>query len=253
LKSGLPGLRAYALGEGKVWLDNHEVAEGEWRSKKAKELFYYLLTRKSLASNEEIIESLCPDDSLEISSSWLKTTVYRLRQALFFDCIEAHGAGYRINPAVSVEFDLEEFRKYLKLAGAREVGREERQQHLSKAVALHAGPFLGEYDNEWCDELRSEVEAKYQAALMNLAACQTASGNFRQAIELLEEVIASDPWDEEAQYQCIQNYIYCEDPYLALQQLRRFARLSAKELGRNLPPRFFECHQRIQHLMPKSA
>lgn len=253
IKSGLPGLRVLSLGGARVWLDNHEIAEGEWRSKKAKELFYYLLARKSLASNEEIVEALWPDDSVEISTSSLKTTVYRVRQALFFDCIQAYDAGYRINPDVPVGFDLEEFRNCLKLAGAPEAGQEERQQNLSKAVELHAGPFLGGYDYEWCDELRSEVEAKYQAALMNLAAHQTASGNFRQAIELLEKVIASDPWDEEAQYQCIQNYIYCGDPFLALQQLRRFARLLAEELGRKLPSRFLECHQRIRRLMPKSA
>ena len=252
-KSDLPGLRAYSLGKSKVWLDNHQVAEGEWRSKKAKELFYYLLARKNLASNEEIIESLWPDLSLELSTSALKTTVYRLRQALFFDCIQAFDSGYRINPAVSVEYDLDEFRKFLKLAGASGVGSEERQRYLSKAVELHVGPFLNGYDYEWCDELRSDVEAKYQAALMNLACYLTAGGNFRQAIELLEKVIATDPWDEEAQYQCVQNYISCEDPFLALQHLRKFAKISAEELGCDLSPRFSQCHQRIQNLISNMA
>jgi ATP/maltotriose-dependent transcriptional regulator MalT/two-component SAPR family response regulator len=250
-RSGFPGLRVYSLGASKVWLDYHEVAEGEWRIKKAKELFYYLLTRKNPASNEEIIEALWPDDSLERSASSLKTTVYRVRKALFFDCIKADDAGYRINPAVSVEFDLEELRTCLKLAGAPEIDRDQRKQYLSKAVGLHAGPFLGGYDSEWCDELRSDVEAKYHAAMMNLAAYETADGNFRQAIELLEKVIASDPWDEEAQYQRIQNHIKCEDPFLALQQLRKFAKLSVEELGCNLAPRFLECHQQIQRMMHK--
>jgi DNA-binding SARP family transcriptional activator len=95
------------------------------------------------------------------------------------------------------------------------------------------------------------VEAKYHAAMMNLAAYETADGNFRQAIELLEKVIASDPWDEEAQYQRIQNHIKCEDPFLALQQLRKFAKLSVEELGCNLAPRFLECHQQIQRMMHK--
>lgn len=85
---------------------------------------------------------------------------------------------------------------------------------------------------------------------MNLAAYQTASGNFQQAIELMDKVIDSDPYNEEAQYQCIQNYINCEEPFLALQQLKKFAKLSAEELGCNLPARFSECHQRIKHLMP---
>jgi DNA-binding SARP family transcriptional activator len=250
---GLLGLRVHSLGESKIWLDSHEVSDGEWRTKKAKELFYFLLARKNLASKEEIVESLWPNKSLEFRTSKLKTTVYRLRQALFFDCIQADDSGYRINPEISVEFDLDEFRKCLKSAGSAAAGPEARQQHLSKAVELHAGPFLNGYDSEWCDELRFDVGAKYQAALMNLAAYQTAGGNFQRAIELLEKIIATDPWDEEAQYQCIQNYINCEDPFQALQQLRKFDRLSAVELGCDLPPRFTECRRRIQLLMPSPA
>lgn len=250
LKLRLPDLRVCSLGSPKVWLDAHEVTDGEWRSKKAKELFFFLLAKKRSVSNEEIVEALWPDFSLHLSSSALKTNVYRLRQALFFDCIQVNDSGYCINPAVSAKFDVDDFRECLKLAVASKSSRECRQQYLSQAVELHKGPFLAGYDSEWCDDLRSDVEARYHAALMNLSSYQAAGGDFQQAIELLEKVIDSDPYNEEAQYQCIQNYVNCEEPFLALQKLRRFAKLSVEELGCNLPPRFSECRQRITQLLP---
>lgn len=249
----LPDIRVCSFGGTRVWLDAHEITDGEWRSKKAKELFFYLLAKKRSVSNEEILEALWPDFSLELSSSAMKTNVYRLRQALFFDCIQVNDSGYCINPAVSVAFDVDDFRKCLKSAVASKLSREDRQQYLLQAVELHEGPFLGGYDSEWCDELRSDLEARYHAALMHLSSYQAAGGNFQQAVELLEKVIEADPYNEEAQYQCIQNYVNCEEPYIALQKLRKFAKLSVEELGCNLPPRFFECHKRITQLLPNQT
>jgi LuxR family maltose regulon positive regulatory protein len=247
-----PTLRACAFGRPKVFLDTHEVTSSEWRSKKAKELFFYLLSKKQRVSNEQIVESLWPELSFSISASTLKTSVYRLRHALFNDCIVAQGSTYCINAEVPIEFDMENFQNSLNLAAGR-VSNEEQEEHLSRAVSLYEGPFLSEFYSEWCDELRSDLEIKYHSALMNLASYNRSRGYFRQAIDLLEKVIDSDPYNEEAQYQYIQTYIDTNDLFSALQQLRKYARISVEELGTDLPARFLECHRRILRLMPDTA
>jgi two-component SAPR family response regulator len=248
-----PGLRAVGLGNATVFLDAHEVTDAEWRSQKAKELFFYLLSKGQAVSTEQITESLWPDLSAKLSASTLKTNVYRLRQALFYECILPQGPGYCINPQVSVDFDVNSFLGYLKLTMASGKLIEEREEHLTKAVKLYHGPFLAELYSEWCEELRNDLEMKYHAALMNLASYHTARGDFPQAIELLEKVIATDPYNEEAHYQCIQNWVNSDEPFSALQHLRKYARISMEELGTNLPPRFLECHQRILQLLPNTA
>src|SRR5919106_72239 len=244
-----PALRAVGLGGATVFLGTHEVTDPEWRIGKAKELFFFLLVKKQLVSNEVILESLWPESSVELSASTLKTTAYRLRQALFHDCIRSQGSGYCINPQVAVDFDVNSFLGYLKLAVNSEKLGEEREEYLTKAVKLYHGPFLDQFYSEWCEELRNDLGVKYHTALMNLASYHMAKGDFSQAIELLEKVIANDPYNEEAHYQYIQNYVKIDEPYAALQHLRKYARISVEELGCNLPQRFWECHQRIlQHL-----
>lgn len=248
-----PDLRVFAFGGSKVFLGGHEVADGEWRSRKAKELFFYLLAKKHAISSDQIVESLWPEMSVALSDSALKTNVYRLRQALFFDCIQVQSSGYRINPEVSIEFDLTRFQEYLKSAVTSGASREEREKFLWHAVELHDGPFLGEFYSEWCEDLRTDLEMKYHAALMSLASYQTTAGNYHRAVELLEKVIESDPYNEEAQYQRIQSYVNCNEPFLALQQLRKFAKISVEELGGDLPARFFDCHKTIIELLPNTA
>ena len=123
----------------------------------------------------------------------------------------------------------------------------------SSQIPFAAGLFLGEFYSDWCEGLRTDLEIKYHAALMSLASYHTARGEFPQAVDLLEKVIASDPYNEEAHYQYIQNYVNCNEPFSALQQLRKFARISVEELGADLPVRFLECHKRILELIPNTA
>jgi tetratricopeptide (TPR) repeat protein len=141
-RSSFPTLRVFGFGNPRVVLDIHEVADSEWRSRKAKELFFFLLCNQQVLSNEQITESLWPDVSLDLSGSALKTNIYRLRQALFYDCILAKDSGYCINPEVQIEFDKENFLQNLRWAVGRQQDNEVRGGYLSKAVELYQGPFL---------------------------------------------------------------------------------------------------------------
>jgi LuxR family transcriptional regulator, maltose regulon positive regulatory protein len=251
--SSFPVLRVFGFGNSRVVLDIHEVADSEWRSRKAKELFFFLLCNRQVLSNEEIMESLWPDVSLDLSGSALKTNIYRLRQALFYDCIVAKDSGYCINPNVQIDFDKESFLQNLKSAAGRERDNEVRGGYLAKAAELYQGPFLSGFNSEWCHDLRLDLELKYHTVLMNLAGYYASRKTYLRAVELLEEVVKEDPYNEEAQYQLIEGYLNVTEPFAALQQLRSYSRVCLEELGDDLSPRFVECHRRILKAMPKSA
>jgi LuxR family maltose regulon positive regulatory protein len=248
-----PMLRVFGFGNPRVALDIHEVADSEWRSRKAKELFFFLLCNRQVLSNEQITESLWPDVSLGLSGSTLKTNVLRLRQALFEDCILTKDSGYCINPEVRIEFDKENFLQYLRWAAGRESDNEARGGYLSKAVELYQGPFLNGFNSEWCHDLRLDLELRYHTALMNLAGYYASRKNYLRAVELLEKVVKEDPYDEEAQYQIIDGYLNANEPFAALHQLRRYSRICLEELGDDLSSRFVECHKRILKAVQKSA
>jgi DNA-binding SARP family transcriptional activator len=250
--SFFPALRVFGFGNPRIVLDVHEVADSEWRSRKAKELFFFLLCNRRNLSNEEIVESLWPDVSLDLSASALKTNVYRLRQALFYDCILMTDSSYFINPNIQIEFDKEGFLQHLRWAVGSDWDNKGREGYLLKAVELYQGPFLNGFYSKWCQDLREELELKYHSALMSLAGYYTSRKNYLQAVELLEKVVKEDPYNEEAQYQLIEGYLNVDEPFTALQQLRRYSRICLEELGDDLSRRFLVCHERILKAVPQS-
>ena len=243
--SRFPVLRAFGFGAPSVVLDSHKVSDLEWRSRKSKELFFFLLCNKRPQSNEEILDALWPEASTDLSDSALKTSIYRLRQAVFYECVSAHDAGYQINPGVSIQFDIEDFQRHLTLATGEKQGKEDRQEHLQKAIELYDGPFLNGFYSEWCQRLRTDLELKYHTALMNLAEYHTAMSKFLESADLLGKVVESDPYHEEAQFRLIDSYIEANEPLVALQHLRKYIKVCREELGVQLPPRFTLCHDKI--------
>jgi DNA-binding SARP family transcriptional activator len=97
------------------------------------------------------------------------------------------------------------------------------------------------------------MEIKYHTALMTLASYHAEKGDYAASTYLLERVVSADPFNEEAQYHLIEGHLHNRDPFAALQQLRKYARLSLEELGTNLPPRFALCHRKIVAMVPATA
>lgn len=136
-----PTIGAFGFGSPRVMLGAHEVVDVEWRSRKAKELFFFLLANKTRPSNEELMEAMWPEASAELSGSTLKTSIYRLRQALFFDCTQGGNSGYWLNPEVPIEFDVADFRECVRL-GTIPGTSDGQEEQLFKALEIYKGPFL---------------------------------------------------------------------------------------------------------------
>ena len=185
-----PAIRASSFGYPRVFLDIHEVTDGEWRSRKAKELFFFLMCNRQINSNERIMEALWPEVSVDLSNSALKTNIYRLRQALFFDCILSKEDGYCINPEVSIELDMERFLLGVKLASGNGKGKNPSAESLNEAIHLYEGPFLDGVSSDWCHNIRSDLELKHHGALMQLASSYASNGDYLGATGLLEKVVA---------------------------------------------------------------
>lgn len=241
----LAALQAYGLGAPRVVLGSHQVRDVEWRSRKARELFYFLLCNQRPTNNEEILDALWPEASVNFSDSVIKTNVYRLRQALFYDCVLVSDTGYRINPAVQVEFDVAEFQSLLGQAGRLDADDQEREELLRRATGLYQGPFLHGCYSDWCVDLRNDLELNYHMALQTLAEYHTERSHFVESNELLKKVIDGDPYNEEAQFRVIENYLRANEPLPAMEHLRRYAKLCREDLGIQLSRRFAECQEKI--------
>lgn len=226
-----PKIRALALGKPRVFLGEREIMDTEWGSKKAKELLFFLLYHKGQATSDTIIDALWPEWGAEEARQVLKTTVYRLRRALYPDCLLNQGGVYRIHPQVEVEFDLDMFNKFLENARRFKENVEARNAELLKAISVYNGPFLDSMDSEWCRDVRTHLEIRFQEILLSLARDYLKRGQPSQAQDLLQRALACDPFDEEANYLLAQAYLLAGDTSAALHQIRHFRKNVSPELG----------------------
>ena len=86
---------------------------------------------------------------------------------------------------------------------------------------------------------------------MGLAEYHVVKGEFLDSANLLEKVVESDPYNEEAQYRLIDSYLSAAEPLIALQHLRKYIKVCREELGVQLPPRFSQHQERIFSHLPR--
>ncbi|MBI3412986.1 MAG: tetratricopeptide repeat protein [Candidatus Aenigmarchaeota archaeon] len=238
----LPPLKVFSFGQASVFLGKHEVTDSEWRSRKAKELFYFLLCTKRVVTKEEIIEALWPDVTLENFAAASKMNIYRLRQALYPGCVLSKGDGYCFNPESPVDFDLEVFEESLRTAERCEEESPVKEENLLRAMEMYIGPFLNEFYSDWCQSLRTSLEIKYIRALMNVAKYYTARGELGRSVEVLEKLVESDPYNEEANYLLAETCLKLGDRFGSLKYLERYIKAARTELGISVPAHFLSLY-----------
>ena len=117
---------------------------------------------------------------------------------------------------------------------------------------MYDGPFLDGLYSEWCNEFRNELELKFHTALIGLAEYHTSRDEYLQAVELLGKVVKADPYNEEAYLRLIESYIGANEPLMALQHWKTYAKLCREELGAQISERFSLCHRRIVEMLPRT-
>ena len=240
VSSALPAIGVQGFLQTRVFLEGHEVTAPEWRSRKAKELLLFLLCRRRATTKEELIDALWPKDTSMERSSTLKTTIYRLRQALYPELTVSDASGYFLNPDAPLKFDLYEFEHCLDAAGGLDNRNlsNSRMERLEKAVEIYKGPFVNEFYAEWCQPLQRELEVKFRTTLQTLADHYIALDDYARAISVLLKAVSSDPYDELANYRLIQAYDLAGDIHSARQRREVYHKLVREDLGEDLPKCF---------------
>jgi DNA-binding SARP family transcriptional activator/ATP/maltotriose-dependent transcriptional regulator MalT len=239
----LPPVKAYALGRGAVVVGERQVSDIEWRSEKSKEMFFLLLTRKDSVGKEEIFAALWPDLPESKCNSNFHSSLYRLRRALFHECVvrEPDG-GYALNPRGVFTSDLDSFNAAMLEA---DVARDEeaRVARLEEAVALYKGPFLSATYSEWAEPVRRELEDRAIEALNELAAVKLRDGKLEEALQLFKLLESKDPYSEAAAYGIMRSLVSMNDAAGAQRYFRRFRQLLKDELDEEPSDRLLELYR----------
>lgn len=227
----LPAVRAFAFGRGSVLVGDRQVSDLEWRSEKSKEMFFYLMYRGDSVRKEEIFGALWPDLPESKCNSNFHSSLYRLRRALFHECVvrDANG-GYRLNDKGVFASDVDAFNRAMLEA---DVARAEdtRTQKLEEAVALYKGAFLASTYSEWTEPVRRELEDRYIEALNEVGSLRQREGKHEEALQLFRALETVDTYSEAAAHGIMRAHMGLNDVGSAVRHYRRFKQLMNDDLG----------------------
>jgi len=177
------GLQVRAMGAPQVVWQGSPVV---WTSRKATELFFYLL-EKGAASSWEVAEALWPDKDEERASSLFHTTLHRLRKSLFSEVVDSANRRYSLQYSLEVQYDVREFRTRSSTA------LQNRDLNALEQNIRLFGPFLSDFDSDWCSELSSALCHIQVNQLECAAGLMQAQGRLRESQNLLEKAVQLDP------------------------------------------------------------
>jgi ATP/maltotriose-dependent transcriptional regulator MalT/two-component SAPR family response regulator len=226
-----PQLIAYALGGTCVELDRSLISDSDWRSNRAKEIFFYLLFCNNGQTKEHIVTTFWPDLSPARSSSNFHINLYRARRAVFPGVFTLEQGRYKLNPLVKVWFDVIEFKKLIDKADGIPRGSKIWANYLEQAIKLYKGSFMPDFYSEWVEVERRELENKYLKILPTLARYKGERKEYNDAISLLEKFIGIDPYHEEIYCQLIEWYLATRDKISALRVYKQYLDIVTTDLN----------------------
>lgn len=230
-ESGFPVIEVRAFSGCEVRIDGRVVQDVEWEGEKGKELFLLLLLRPQPARRDEVVAELWPDAGGRRASSAFHSTVYRVRQALYPECITESDGSYFLNSKGTFWCDVLEFESLLAQAEGVRDDESAWRERVRRAVALYRGSFAPEFASAWAEDLRIRLRGRFLGALRRLVDSLFARGEYIESIPLLERACAEDPYDEEACRKLMEAHAAAGNIHEALDAYRRFQEQVAAELG----------------------
>ncbi len=198
---GSPRLDVFALGPGYVELDGKQVST--WEGHLPRLLFFFALDRP-IVTRAEICQAFWPELDTDQAVNVFHVTKRRLHKALGFDVLVHDGGYYRVNPAVSIHYDIMDF------VGALVEGRSSEGEAAvnawQRAVNLYRGPFLQGHSDVWIVSRRTDFRAGYLEALTEMARARQQEGRAEHALGLYIRAISEDPRREDLHRAIMQLY-----------------------------------------------
>jgi DNA-binding SARP family transcriptional activator len=198
---GQPWLEVYALGPGYVLLNGEPI--DTWEGHLPRLLFFFALDRP-VVTRSEICQAFWPDLDNDQAVNVFHVTKRRLHKALNFDVLVHEGGYYRVNPEVSIHYDIMSF------VGALVKGRspetQDKAAYWQEAIDLYKGPFLQGHSDSWIVERRRDYQTGYLEALSEMARIRLEEGRQEHALGLLLRAVSENDRYEPIHRQIMQLY-----------------------------------------------
>ncbi|WP_100401607.1 response regulator [Bacillus sp. FJAT-42315] len=178
-----------------------------WRTKKAEELFLYLLQhRNQLIHKSILVDTLWPEHDEEKVYNQLYTAVYYVRKKLkdFGEHFQLKNTsdGY-ILTLINVTLDVEEWETRYQAAPPLQ---EETINYYTDLLTLYNGDFLQEYDYWWAESKREKYKQWWLLTIYKLAHWHEEHQQFDKAVLYFSQIVRKYPEEEVAYFHLMKLY-----------------------------------------------
>ena len=233
-------LEIYILGNLKIIWNNNNILEKI--SNKATGLLCYLAVNKGKKFSRDKLATYFWDSSNIDSARYnLRYNLWALRKVIKHDengeaIILSKKETCMINPKASFYLDIFEMNDIL--SHIDEENLHNYKTELEKVKDIYMGEFLEEFYlkkcmefNDWIFYERERFQRKYIDVLYKLTYLYESNSEYNKEINLLEEMIMSNPLKEELYVQLIKVYMKLGDRNAALNQYERCCTILREELN----------------------
>mgnify|MGYP001065929589 CR=1 FL=1 len=220
-------LKIYALGQAAVELNGEPV---QWAATQSRDLFFCLLQHHQGLRREELAAIFWPDHAPHKLDGIFRSTLYRLRRALFRESVIFEDGLYHFNRESDYWFDIEAFEALLDQAD-QEKSPENTIALLEGALGLYRGDYLEGIYADWSALERQRLQGRHLAVLETLAELYGSGGDLQRAIELYQRLLTEDPYQETAYQRLMRFYHRLGDRAAAIRQYQTCAEVLREDLG----------------------
>jgi DNA-binding SARP family transcriptional activator len=217
-------LEARLLGSLEVRIDGSPIPS--WNGQRGTSVLRYLLFKRQHAcARDELLEEFWRDIPVGVARNRLQVAVSGLRRAFLdataLNVVEFADGGYRINPELLVEVDIENFDRGLRAADAAERAGNSQEARTSyqQTIALYRGDFAADAPFEqWTLLPRESTRIKLVDALDRLSRLELAQNRMDDCIATAHRMLDIDPCREDAHRLLMRCYAAQGRTYQALRQ-----------------------------------
>ncbi len=176
-------VKVFGLGPGTVILDDQPI--DSWEGHLPRLLFFFALERP-VVTRSEICQAFWPELNTDQAVNVFHVTKRRLHKALEslgVDVLIHEDGFYRVNPALSIHYDLTDF--VTALIAGRTAEPEDRASAWQRVIDLYQHPFLQGHNEAWIVKRRQEYQAGYLEALAEMASIRLEEDRPEHALALL--------------------------------------------------------------------
>ncbi|MGH3841586.1 MAG: AfsR/SARP family transcriptional regulator [Pseudonocardiaceae bacterium] len=232
------GLSVRMLGGFELNFDGQAVRE--WHGRRALSIIQFLVMNRGQAvCRETLIDAIWPEIPPDRGRRRLHQGIYDIRSTLrdadpgrtLITCV---AGSYRLDPAMPVSVDSEEFDQLVSAAGRSQADNriDEAFELCRAARALYRGDFLSDaVGAEWATVERNRLHTRYVVLCNQLAELHAMRREYHIAVTVLDHVLGKDPWNEDSARIVMRCYGEMGHSSLALDVFKSCEQALAQELG----------------------